>query len=446
MLRRWLPLIAQLAVIAVYLPAYLLLEPLTGRSIDVLMIAPVVAASWFYGWPGGVLAMAVYILIDATLLHVVHPSLAPGQTLGWPDAPAIAVAWLAAFVFGRWRDLDARWRAALVARVEVEAESKSINRFLAHMNHELRTPLNSILGFSQLLAHHGSNLTDGQRRQVGHIQSSGIHMLTLVGDILDLSKVTAGQMEISLDQVELAALLRETTAKMQPIAEERRLELVLEAPPELLVRADRRRLFQVLLNLLSNASKFTPAGGRISVGARCVGEMVEVSVADTGVGVDLADQERIFEEFVQVGARPASEENRGSGLGLAMSRRLLTLMHGSIRVESSPGEGSVFTISVPLARPRLLLVVDEDESSLLSRLKDAAYEIVHASDVRKAIDLVARRKPALILLGQSIDREEMDWFRAQLSSRPGSAAIPVLARTADRAELLRSIAGVLDGT
>jgi signal transduction histidine kinase len=438
-LHGWWPLFVLLLSTAAYIAAYILVEPYTGRSAGALIAIPVIVSAWFYGWPGAVMGMVVFLPITATLVHVAHPDQKVAQAFSLADAPGIAVAWVAGVVVGRWRDVERIRQRDLRARIAAEAESKAMNRFLATMNHELRTPLNSILGFSQLLLHQGEErLDEKQLRQLGHIQSSGHHMLGLIGDILDLSKIAGGQMEVQVALLELRPVLDESVAKVRPLAEEKGLSLILEPPPEIWVEADRRRLFQVLLNLLSNAIKFTPPGGEIRVALRRTEDIAGIEVSDTGIGIAPDDQERIFEEFVQIDAH-SDPRTQGSGLGLTMSRRLLALMGASIRVYSKPGEGSVFTVAFPIPRSRSLVVVDPD-GSLTDRLERSTYSLYAATDVKEAADLVARHLPAAVVLAESVDGDDEGWIRNALKDQQATAAIPILARAADRASVLREIA------
>jgi len=348
-LRGWWPALLLLLSTAAYIAVYIVVEPFTGRSAGALIAIPVIVSAWYYGWPGAVMAMVVFLPITATLVHVANPDQKLAQAFSLADAPGIAVAWVAGVVVGRWRDVERQRQGELRARIAAEAESKAMNRFLATMNHELRTPLNSILGFSQLLVHQGAeSLDEKQLRQLGHIQSSGLHMLGLIGDILDLSKIAGGQMEVQVALLELAPLLDDSVAKVRPLAEEKGLSLSLEPAPEIWVEADRRRLFQVLLNLLSNAVKFTPPGGQITVRSRSGGIVVELEVSDTGIGIPAEHLGRIFEEYAQVDDA-YSRDQEGTGLGLAVSRRLAELMSATITVESVVGRGSVFRLRLPAA-------------------------------------------------------------------------------------------------
>ena len=236
---------------------------------------------------------------------------------------------------------------------ELATVSRHKSEFLATMSHELRTPLNSIIGFSELLQERAvGGLNDRQRGYVDDVLDAGRHLLSLINDILDLSKVEAGKMELDLVNVSL----RETLARGVTMHHERALQqgvaltLVLD-PDEISVRADERKLRQVVFNLLSNAVKFTPAGGRVDVTARALGEIAEVAVTDSGPGIAEADQELIFEEFGQArGSAPSGQE--GTGLGLPLARRFIELHGGRLWVESSNGSGATFRFTLPLAAVR----------------------------------------------------------------------------------------------
>jgi len=229
------------------------------------------------------------------------------------------------------------------------AESVQKSAFLAAMSHELRTPLNSIMGFSQLLDLPPSNaaLTTKQRRYLGHIHSSGEHLLALVSDILDLAKVGAGQMEINLESVALHDEVQDPVDKMRPLAAEKGLTIEMDMPLELTSFTDRLRVRQILLNLLANAVKFTARdGGPILVTGRKRGDGIELAVADSGIGIALNEQARIFEEFTQVDRGP-NRRLDGTGLGLALTKKMVAIVGGSIRVDSRLGHGSTFTVWLP---------------------------------------------------------------------------------------------------
>jgi signal transduction histidine kinase len=258
------------------------------------------------------------------------------QTFGTQSALAIQNARL-------FREIEDKSR-----QLEVASQHKS--EFLANMSHELRTPLNAIIGFSEVLGERlFGELNEKQEEYLKDIHASGQHLLSLINDILDLSKIEAGRMELELTDFHLPTALDTAVSLVRERAGRRGIALHM-APDERLhyVRADERKIKQVLLNLLSNAIKFTPEGGRIEVRAQPVDGSVEVSVTDTGVGIAPEDQEAIFEEFRQVGT--AAKKVEGTGLGLALSRKFIELHGGRIWVESQVGVGSTFTFTIPVPR------------------------------------------------------------------------------------------------
>src|SRR4029453_680756 len=233
---------------------------------------------------------------------------------------------------------------------ELEAASRPKSEFLANMSPELRTPLNAIIGFSEVLDDRMfGELNEKQAEYIRVILNSGRHLLSLINDILDLSKVEAGRMELELGTFNLRMALENALTLIRERAMRHELALGLTVDETLGdVVADERKFKQVLLNLLSNAVKFTPEGGRIDVRALHANGTVEVSVTDTGVGIAPEDQEAIFEEFRQVG-HPA-RKREGTGLGLALARKFVELHGGRLWVKSEGGRGSTFTFSLP-ARP-----------------------------------------------------------------------------------------------
>jgi len=232
---------------------------------------------------------------------------------------------------------------------ELEAASRHKSEFLANMSHELRTPLNAIIGFSEVLDDRMfGELNDKQAEYVRVILASGRHLLSLINDILDLSKVEAGRMELDLGTFNLRMALENALTLIRERAVRHGLALELTVDERLGdVVADERKLKQVLLNLLSNAVKFTPEGGRIDVRALPADGTVEVSVTDSGVGIAPEDQEAIFEEFRQVGH--AARKREGTGLGLALARKFVELHGGRLWVKSEVGRGSTFTFTLPVA-------------------------------------------------------------------------------------------------
>jgi signal transduction histidine kinase/DNA-binding response OmpR family regulator len=236
------------------------------------------------------------------------------------------------------------------ANVALSRASQVKSEFLARMSHELRTPLNAIIGFSEVLQDEQfGSLNERQGRYVGNVLDSGRHLLGLVNDILDLSKVEAGRMELRREDMSVYAMLAEAAGTILPLAQKKGIALHVEDREEaLLVHVDHQRFLQVVLNLLSNAVKFTPEGGGIRVSCTVLPRLVAIAVADTGIGIAPDDLGRIFEEFAQVDS-DVGRSQQGTGLGLALSRRLVELHGGSIAVESQPGRGSTFTFTMPRA-------------------------------------------------------------------------------------------------
>jgi signal transduction histidine kinase len=232
------------------------------------------------------------------------------------------------------------------AQLEVADRHKS--EFLANMSHELRTPLNAVIGFSEvLLERMFGEINDKQAEYLQDILSSGRHLLSLINDILDLSKIEAGRMELEVAEFSLPLMLETTIILVRERAARNGIALGLETDPRLdAVVADERKIKQVVVNLLSNAVKFTPEGGRVTLRALPADGTVEISVTDTGIGIAPEDQEAIFEEFRQVGTDYA-RKREGTGLGLALARRLVELHGGRIWVKSELGRGSTFTFSLP---------------------------------------------------------------------------------------------------
>ena len=231
---------------------------------------------------------------------------------------------------------------------QLEVASQHKSEFLANMSHELRTPLNAIIGFSEVLTERMfGELNEKQDEYLKDIHASGQHLLSLINDILDLSKIEAGRMELELADFHLPQAIENALVLVRERALRRGITLEQSIDPRLgEIRGDERKIKQVLLNLLSNAIKFTPEGGRIGVRAAPVDEHVEVAVSDTGVGIAPEDQEAVFEEFRQVGA--AEKKAEGTGLGLALARKFIELHGGRIWVQSQVGVGSTFTFTIPV--------------------------------------------------------------------------------------------------
>ncbi|MFL5385395.1 MAG: ATP-binding protein [Longimicrobiaceae bacterium] len=233
-------------------------------------------------------------------------------------------------------------------RAAAEEANRAKSAFLAVMSHELRTPLNAIGGYVQLLEMgiHGP-VTEAQREALGRVERSQKHLLRLINDVLNLARIESGRVEFMIEAVDLAALMEEVTPMVEPQLRAKELALGVGVPPGTVARADREKVQQILINLLSNALKFTPAGGRVRVDAEAAGEgVVRLAVADTGIGIPAEKQASVFDPFVQVDMS-RTRRSEGSGLGLAISRDLARGMGGDLAVESTPGEGSTFTLTLP---------------------------------------------------------------------------------------------------
>jgi len=298
------------------------------------------------------------ILIDSGIRAILAvPMVREGQLIGClgvtrnqpGDFPAETIDLLRTFAT---QSALAIQNARLFREIEIksrqlEAASQHKSEFLANMSHELRTPLNAIIGFSEVLSERMfGELNEKQDEYLKDIYSSGQHLLSLINDILDLSKIEAGRMELEVAEFSLPAAIDNALILVRERASRRGIRLGSTIDDRVgMIRGDERKVKQVLLNLLSNALKFTPEGGRIDVRAAMNDGVAEISVADTGVGIAPEDQEAIFEEFRQVGT--ADKKVEGTGLGLALSRKFIELHGGRIWLQSHPGKGSTFSFTLP---------------------------------------------------------------------------------------------------
>src|SRR5437899_2763407 len=239
-------------------------------------------------------------------------------------------------------------KALVRAKEEAERASRFKDQFLSTMSHELRTPLNSVLGFSALLAEERyGTLNERQARYVSHIHNGGQHLLNLINDILDLSKIEAGRLELAIENVAVATAFAEVTSTLRSLVEKKSQTLSQFAATGLAIRADSTRFKQVLMNLVGNAIKFSPAGGRIELVAHKTDGQVRVEVRDTGPGIPPQEQKRIFDAFYRFSQ--SGEATEGTGLGLAITQRLVELQGGQLGLQSQPGQGSCFFFALPAA-------------------------------------------------------------------------------------------------
>ncbi|MDB5113599.1 MAG: sensor hybrid histidine kinase [Chloroflexi bacterium] len=340
-------------------------------------------------------------------------------------------------------EIELQKREVEVANTQIREISRHKSEFLANMSHELRTPLNAILGFSEILKDNlVGNLTPQQRQEcLENIHTSGKHLLELVNDVLDLSKVEAGRMELSYETFAVSAAFREVRNVIRSLTERRDLTLSDDIkPPDLEVRADKSKFKQVMYNLLSNAIKFTPAGGRVWVNARADKAELTVEVGDTGVGIAAEHQELIFTEFFQVDGEP-THQVQGTGLGLSLTRRLVQLHGGSISVESGRGQGSVFTFRIPLlgidggnghVRNRILLIEDNASNRELTRmvLNGNGFRVDVAADGNEGLEKARTELYDLVLMDVKLPGLDGITLTRMLKSDPKTARIPVVALSA----------------
>ena len=249
----------------------------------------------------------------------------------------------------RTADLEQKSRELSKANVRLEELSQLKSHFLANMSHELRTPLNSILGFSEVLQDKMFGaLNEKQEQYVNYVMESGQHLLSLINDILDLSKIEAGKIEIELAELRIGDLLKDSLTMVKEMALKHGIELGLKLEDDIPeIYADERKVKQIAFNLLSNAVKFTPDGGRVGIQAVKEQEDIRVTVWDTGIGIKEEDKGKLFKEFQQLDSG-ANKRYQGTGLGLALSKRLVEMHGGRIWVESEPGKGSRFSFTLPI--------------------------------------------------------------------------------------------------
>src|SRR5438309_2009573 len=321
--------------------------------------------------------------------------------------------------------------------------------FLANMSHELRTPLNAIIGFSELLtdAREGQFDDATRKRFLSQILTSGKHLLGLINDILDLSKVEAGQMELRLSLVSVAEAVDQVSKTVEPLVAKKNITLLAKVDGAGEVLADGGKLKQMLLNLVSNAIKFTPEDGTVTIDALRTKDTVEISVADTGIGIAEPDLKQIFHEFHQVDPGPG-RKHEGTGLGLALTKRFALLHGGDVRVTSRVDKGSVFTLVLPIhARVQppgeharagavnghgsgpLVLVVEDDPAAaeLLTRqLTNAGYRTEVARSGNDALERARQLKPAAITLDIIMPALDGGEVITRLKSDEATSSIPIV--------------------
>ncbi|MEQ1886070.1 MAG: response regulator [Bryobacteraceae bacterium] len=327
---------------------------------------------------------------------------------------------------------------------EVERANRLKSEFLASMSHELRTPLNTILGFSELLAEGSAGaLNDKQKRFLGHIQRDATHLLELINDILDLSKIEAGRMELHLEKFPMAVAAAEVLTSVRPLAATKNLTLDSDIDTQLVLHADRVRFKEILYNLFSNAIKFTPAGGRVWIETSVSDGNAYVVVGDTGIGIASEDQTAIFESFRQASATTKGVRE-GTGLGLAITKRLVEHHGGRIWVESQPGKGSRFFLTLPLApesaeetagepettaMPPAVLIVSSQvawRDEIVGFFKREGVRAVVAGSASDSLHAARETRPGAILIDMELSGRSGWEALHDLQSSSDLATIPVI--------------------
>jgi two-component system sensor histidine kinase/response regulator len=356
---------------------------------------------------------------------------------------------------------EARLRAE-IARLEAQARelehaNQSKSEFLARMSHELRTPLNSILGFSQVLnTDPDEPLTASQKESVRQILRAGWHLLALINEVLDLARIDTGKLQLSIENVGVEQLVREALTLVEPLAEKHNVRVVDTTPRGVrtIVLADRTRLKQVLLNLLSNGIKYNRAGGTVTIASSREGDQrIVVSITDTGPGIRAEDRDKLFTPFFRLSEHEAVE---GTGIGLAITKRLIELMGGHIGVESTPGKGTTFHFELPIGSDRHFESDEVDPSVILKRAEARVVTVlhiednganqalvarilsrrphvnlIHAPDGDKGLALVRERDPDLVVLDINLPTISGYDVLAELKGSPDTQHIPVVALTAN---------------
>ncbi len=332
---------------------------------------------------------------------------------------------------------------------ELEDASRMKSEFLANMSHELRTPMNAIIGFSEVLKDGLiGDISDQQRGVVTNIFTSGQHLLSLINDILDLSKVEAGKMTLDLEQVPVSSLLKNSLSIVSEKAATRGIDLTIDADDLGSIQADARKVKQIVYNLLSNAVKFTLDGGKVSLRAKRVGEFLEITVTDNGIGISAESLQLLFKPFTQIDSG-LSRKFEGTGLGLVLVKLLAELHGGSVAVKSTLGEGSCFNVWLPIRAPaagtvmakavtppeiavvdgpRTALVVEDDFKSaelIRIQLEAMGLTVLHAASAEAALVLAVQQPLSLITLDIMLPNMDGLEFLARLKKAPSLAHVPV---------------------
>ena len=327
-----------------------------------------------------------------------------------------------------------------IANAQIAEVSRLKSEFLANMSHELRTPLNAILGFSELLRDDlAGKISDKQRHDcLDNIYNSGRHLLSLINDLLDLTKIEAGRMDLVYEEFGVDSALREVLNVVRSLGMKKDIQISSSIEPvTALLIADKNKVKQVLYNLLSNAIKFTPPNGTVEVRAAATDETLRVTVKDSGIGIPKELQHKIFGAFYQVQSA-INREYPGTGLGLALTKKLLELHQGTIDFDSKAGEGTTFTVVLPLRpapskRNRVLVVEDNPSNLDLARmvLEGNGFAVDTASNGTEGLEKARHLQPDLILMDMQLPGVDGLEVTRQLKADPATAGIKVVALTAN---------------
>jgi signal transduction histidine kinase len=399
----------------------------------------------------------LYVLDDPAVLYAAQRSLS--TELGLPLSGAIlgagvlagllAAVWLS-LMRGRARLATANAQL-LMLNQEVQAATRAKSEFLASMSHELRTPLNAILGFSDVLQEQlGGTMSDRQKRYLVNIRTAGGHLLELINDVLDLSKVEAGRLELRPEPVSLAVLLEPVAASAAQLAMDRGVRFEAPDTPVGTLLVDPGRMRQVLLNLLSNAVKFTPAGGTVRLVTTLDGTTARFEVSDTGIGIPADRVDRVFGAFERL--HEGRSEASGTGLGLAITKRLVELHRGTIEFESVEGQGTRFWVTLQgvgtevSVGPRLLIVEDDprDAELIAELVREAGIRVEVAPTAALALAAIAQNAPSAVILDLRLPDRRGDVVLLSLKANPQSARIPVFVVTVEDDDGRARVLGAAD--
>jgi signal transduction histidine kinase/CheY-like chemotaxis protein len=357
---------------------------------------------------------------------------------------------LEARVLERTRELVAANHDLQLARREADRANLAKSEFLSRMSHDLRTPLNAIMGFAQLLDLDG--LAEDQADSVLHILRGGEHLLSLINEVLDIARIESGHLTLSLEPVSVADAVDHAVDLIRPMAAKRRIAITSNAARGIYVFADRQRLNQILLNLLSNAVKYNRAGGNASVRAGVEGDQVRIDVIDNGAGIPPEKLALMFTPFERLGAEQTGIE--GTGLGLALAKRLAVEMKGTLTVESQVDHGTVFHVTLPrceghgahepVAPPAVIataaytgsvLYIEDNASNvvLMERLlaRRPGVRMKHAQDGQSGLEMLKGAKPDLVILDLHLSDMPGEEVLRRIWSDPSTRDVPVAVLSAD---------------